>query len=662
MKRGAERDLNKDNADDDDEIEEVPGEGFRKASENVLASRPMRGLPKRSFVTDPGAAPQDPAPAPEATSTSAPKFGGFSGFGPPSNNAFPFTTPVGPSPFNTTPSQPSLFKPPPSTQTVASTASNTAKTFASFLDQPSPKPGPMPSVSTAPTPSGEAPSGEDPALLKYYTSLRGLNISFLDALSKATEEDPFADISDLLDRYKSLRLNVQNEFDEKSKTSTEPPPAPKPAFMPTPPANFANFGQPKTSTSSSFGSNGGGFESKSTTTSSASQSALFSFTSPPKPAPASGFAFPTSSATPSTTTANPFVVAPSSESSSPFGGSTSSSSTLFGTKEKGVPSSSSFAFGSPSAPSTGTDKGVSSTSSFTFGTSSAPSTTTSPFGATGKSTSAPVPFAFSTPPPSGTGTSAFGSVTSSSTTNVFGSDKPSFSTTSPAKAGAFGNFGNFGKSAGGSIGNPVGFGFGSPPKTPDAEAITSGATSSSDDVEKKGDAETTGSQGQAKDDGESTSGLLAKNPHDEEGEGEEQEDTIHAIKLKAFRLRKADEKEGSPWLELGFGVMRLKKHKETEARRVLLRNSSTGKINIVRIMSFPIRCLHTKLMDYSPQNFNIYSGLKPTQTKKTLAFIGHDEAGASQTYSVRLQSEEQAILLKEVFDREIAFVKAKSDD
>lgn len=30
-----------------------------------------------------------------------------------------------------------------------------------------------------------------------------------------------------------------------------------------------------------------------------------------------------------------------------------------------------------------------------------------------------------------------------------------------------------------------------------------------------------------------------------------------------------------------LGVLRLKKHKETEARRMLLRNSSTGKINIV---------------------------------------------------------------------------------
>lgn len=150
-----------------------------------------------------------------------------------------------------------------------------------------------------------------------------------------------------------------------------------------------------------------------------------------------------------------------------------------------------------------------------------------------------------------------------------------------------------------------------------------------------------GQDDQANADGEPTFGLTTKSQHDEEGEGEEHEETVHTVKLKAYRLRKSDEKEGSPYLELGVGVLRIKKHKETEARRVLLRNSSTGKISI---------------------NFNLYTGMKPNQNKKTLTFIGHDEAGASQTYTVRLHSEEEATLLKDAFEREIAFVRAKSDD
>jgi len=131
--------------------------------------------------------------------------------------------------------------------------------------------------------------------------------------------------------------------------------------------------------------------------------------------------------------------------------------------------------------------------------------------------------------------------------------------------------------------------------------------------------------------------LLGNNPHDEEGEGEEQEDTVYSIKLRAFRLKKAEEKGGSGWVELGYGVLRLKRHRETEARRILLRNSSTGKINI---------------------NFNIYSGLMPSQTRKTLTFVGHDN-GVSQTYSIRLQNEEQAAQLKDALEKEIALVKAK---
>jgi nucleoporin NUP2 len=52
--------------------------------------------------------------------------------------------------------------------------------------------------------------------------------------------------------------------------------------------------------------------------------------------------------------------------------------------------------------------------------------------------------------------------------------------------------------------------------------------------------------------------------------------------------------------------------------------------------------------------------LKPTQTKAALSFVGHDN-GVSQTYSVRVATENEAKQLKEMFDREIAFVKAKEE-
>lgn len=65
--------------------------------------------------------------------------------------------------------------------------------------------------------------------------------------------------------------------------------------------------------------------------------------------------------------------------------------------------------------------------------------------------------------------------------------------------------------------------------------------------------------------------------HDQEGEGEEDEETAHSVKTKVYSLNK----EEGAWKELGLGVLKVKKHKETEVRRLLMRNSSTGKITIV---------------------------------------------------------------------------------
>ena len=71
--------------------------------------------------------------------------------------------------------------------------------------------------------------------------------------------------------------------------------------------------------------------------------------------------------------------------------------------------------------------------------------------------------------------------------------------------------------------------------------------------------------------------------HDQEGEGEEHEETTHEIRSKVYKMTK--DKEGkAQWGDMGVGMLRLKKHKETGSRRVLLRNSSTGKITIVRFI------------------------------------------------------------------------------
>jgi len=71
----------------------------------------------------------------------------------------------------------------------------------------------------------------------------------------------------------------------------------------------------------------------------------------------------------------------------------------------------------------------------------------------------------------------------------------------------------------------------------------------------------------------------ADNKHDREGAGEEDEETVYSAKLKAYVMK--DGETGKSWVELGYGVLRVKKHKESQAKRVLLRSSSTGQILIV---------------------------------------------------------------------------------
>jgi hypothetical protein len=71
--------------------------------------------------------------------------------------------------------------------------------------------------------------------------------------------------------------------------------------------------------------------------------------------------------------------------------------------------------------------------------------------------------------------------------------------------------------------------------------------------------------------------LEGSSVHDQEGEGEEDEETTHSVKTKVYSLNK----EQGAWKELGLGVLKVKKHKASGAGRLLLRNSSTGKIVIV---------------------------------------------------------------------------------
>lgn len=112
---------------------------------------------------------------------------------------------------------------------------------------------------------------------------------------------------------------------------------------------------------------------------------------------------------------------------------------------------------------------------------------------------------------------------------------------------------------------------------------------------------------------------------------------MHEIRSKAFKMVRNEGK--SEWKDLGVGMLRLKKHKETDSRRMLLRNSSTGKITV---------------------NFLLYHGMNVTVAKNVVSFIGHTE-GTSTPYRIKTKTEEQAKDLKSALDHEIEFVHSKSE-
>ncbi|TFK44340.1 hypothetical protein BDQ12DRAFT_672813 [Crucibulum laeve] len=622
MKRGAEKQLSKDDAGSDDENQEESGSGLKKADESVLASRPMRSLPKRSLagLGAPSAPPSTSSMsisssngAPPAIST--PTFTGFSSGTSAPFSFSPSSDPSAPSPFSG-----SVFS--SSTPPVASSASNTTKTFAAFLSEssnpaPSPLSTPTPILAAQPTDNS---SSENPAI-KYYSSLRGLNHSLLAALTKAVDQDPFVDLGGILDQYKQLRNGIKQESEDKPK----PPTAIKSFSMPTPPASFGQSDGPTTGTLS---------------TATALPKTGFSF--PSSSSTSTGFSFPTSTKdsapsldeNPSSKT-NVFAFGSSSSSAKPFN---------FG--------------GSSSPPKTGTSSNFFGTSSFTS-TSTSENKTTSTFNAF-----APV----SESPEKSTPGNPFGVSTSTA---------PAVGLGMGFGGGAFGK-----KPASGTIGNPVGFAFASPPSTPDvgsssgsgfpfnspskpkeksddsvetihtpgtagvsafssSERIrTEGVTAGTNQAASEQPTSTEGEQAAGTDEQPAPGGLNVVNPHELEGKGEEDEDTVHAIKAKAYRLRTADEKGGAGWLDLGVGILRLKKHKTQSARRMLLRNSSTGRILV---------------------NFALYPSLSLSVSGKGLIFIGFEDK-VPKTYRIAVGSEEKAMELKEVLAREIAFVKAKSAD
>ncbi|KAG8213931.1 hypothetical protein J3R82DRAFT_10677 [Butyriboletus roseoflavus] len=684
MKRGAERQITKDvpdDGDDDDDIQEIQDpQGFQKADESALARRQIRSLPKRALSAwkPPYLKGLPPALAPSVDTVEdppQPKFGGFVGFGAGTSASSPFTFTAQPPPVSAFASSAldTAFKP---TQLVSSSL-GVPKLSRSDSDASPPKPTTSPLAEET-----------DAMAFKYFKSLRGLNVSFLSAISTAVEKDPFFDVAGLVESYKNLRTTIQSEFDDSSEpaairasvtTNSTPlfgakaPPEKTTSFTLPKPSGSAEASSKLPPTSESGTKTGGfTFPPFSPPSSSTPTQLVFGLSSKPSEPSTSSSLTPSEPPKPASTFIASSTSTPTSNLPPTSGFSLAAPSSIENTTSKLVPGSSTEETAGP--PSSSLSQPASTTPSFgssgvpnffatakstnAFGTFDVASKPTSVFGSSifggGSGTtesSKPSPFnpTLDSKDSSKVTTTLFGNVTTTSTstsTSIFGSgpDKPVsfFGSASPPKTGAFA----FGK-PGGSIGNPVGFGFGS--ASPSAGYTTTPGSSSSGfsfggpstkpserlfspTPTDKSSESTPQPEAEGNEEGGEEEGtkLLPSHTHDEEGEGEEDEETTYVVRCRIFRLFKSEDK--SEWKDLGIGMFRLKKHKETNVRRVLMRNSNTGRILI---------------------NFRIYGSLKPSLAKAFVSFIGYENSTPT-SFRVRVKTEEQAEDLKRAMEREVA--------
>ncbi|KAG8979637.1 hypothetical protein FRB94_010765 [Tulasnella sp. JGI-2019a] len=661
MKRGAEQQLTKDGRDEDEDDD--PSTGFLTADPSVLAKRPMKGLPKRrGAAPSPAAKAADEAPA----KPSFGGFGGFSGFGAalvPPAKASPFGNFGG---FGSVPppsgslfgvSSNSAFQSAPTSKTsqmfgaslasasasLSSVKSTSNAPASSFFNPNLPSTTAQSSKITEPTPSTTtaAAVAKDPTV-DYFLSLRGLNHSLLTMLERAIAEDPFVELplEQITKTYAEHRKGIEKESGPNQKVSetsgpkpqdtkpsfsfgSAPTPAPAPTFtLPKPPAEGFFPLKPVSDAKT---------DEKKVAPPSTDQKSLFSFSGNTNTFSAPLFG---SSSAASKADDKPKPPAPNFGSFLGFGQPAQA--------QKKTPSESEKSKENEKKEETPTSDAPGKASLYPFSAlAPPPSSSPTPAAPTTTAPKPPVPsfFSFSSTPTATPAAippapvpiekrpslSSFGFGSGSST----GGKSWSFGTPTP----------------GGSLGNPVGFSFGSPPKdkvlatappptagtTAVLEAVA--ATSSSappassvasviDGSVGVGTATVTRESSVAVpvENGGSEAATASADEGDQIGEGEENEDTLAKARSKLYRF-----KDGA-WADMGTGYFKLKQHKETGTKRVLMRNNSTGKV----MLNFRVHSAMEPLI-----------GIKPTIVK----FTGHED-GQPVSFQARFKATEEAQNMK----------------
>ncbi|GAA5960219.1 hypothetical protein JCM21900_000553 [Sporobolomyces salmonicolor] len=260
-KRGASNELNQDNWRDseDDGAEEGQQGDFKKADSSAIAGRTIRGLPKpRRTVASAPAADGPPKPSPFAFGAGAPAGSPnpFAALSVPTTSAAAPGAPANPfgafAPATTAPKA-AINGSPAAAPSFSFGATSSFGSSTAAASTPFAFGTTVASKPTAATPATTQTS----AALKYYTSLRGLNLSLTDVLSKELEKDPFVDLGEVLVRLKSKyeehRGKVQKEYSgaqgekedakdmEVDKPTSSAALPPVPAVVTTPPAVAPNL-------------------------------------------------------------------------------------------------------------------------------------------------------------------------------------------------------------------------------------------------------------------------------------------------------------------------------------------------------------------------------------------------------------------------------------
>ncbi|BGP26100.1 ranBP1 domain containing protein [Rhodotorula toruloides] len=241
-KREAEKQLTQDNVDDDDRQEEAGSGEFRKATDQALSGRKIRGLPKRRGGGAPGAA---PAVAPAGAAPKPSPFGGVASPNPfvALSGSAPVSTASTPFDFGASAAQPASNGAAPSFSFGSTTSTFSAPASSSSTPSFGASATSSFTFGAQSKPAAPAPAQSDK--VKYYTSLRALNVSLLDALSSRIENDPFIDLSadgvldKLKQRYEEHRSRVDKEhgLEREDKMAVEPSSSSSTAAVP-PPASF----------------------------------------------------------------------------------------------------------------------------------------------------------------------------------------------------------------------------------------------------------------------------------------------------------------------------------------------------------------------------------------------------------------------------------------